>query len=163
MDPNLISKNFVFSQNLKIWREKISFLAKEKECIIDESIGVESTFVFLVNLALVHFYSIYYTRFSEEAEKYKNEVVRLKENLNDERREKEALQEIVDKENEKEGEVEFDVIKQHPAFIRLVHALKQCKKQADEFKSENEGLKEQMDKMNVVNGLEGKKLKLFEA
>lgn len=106
---------------------------------------------------------IYYTRFSEEAEKYKNEVVRLKENLNDERREKEALQEIVDKENEKEGEVEFDVIKQHPAFIRLVHALKQCKKQADEFKSENEGLKEQMDKMNVVNGLEGKKLKLFEA
>ena len=76
---------------------------------------------------------------------------------------REQMQEIVDKENEKEGEVEFDVIKQHPAFIRLVHALKQCKKQADEFKSENEGLKEQMDKMNVVNGLEGKKLKLFEA
>lgn len=92
----------------------------------------------------------------KEIERYKSEIARLSKNFEEEKREREALQDRIDKENDKEPQLEFDVIKQHPAFIKLVHALKQCKRQVDDMKSENEGLKEQMEKMNVVNGLEGK-------
>ena len=96
-----------------------------------------------------------------DIEQYKQEIDRLKEK--EQVREREALQEKQEKENEKdkEEEIEFEVIKQHPAFMKLVHALKQWKKQVDDVTSENEGLKEQMDKMNVVNGLEGNITKIL--
>lgn len=97
-------------------------------------------------------------KLQKEVDKYKTESDLLRETVEDlQRQQAKALEEEAEKENRaKEAQVTVEQVMEHPAFKKLVHAIKQLQKEKRELQQEIATMEDRMSRMEVVDGIKDK-------
>lgn len=94
-------------------------------------------------------------KLQKEVDKYKTECDLLRETVEEHQRQQaQALEEKAEKENQVKEEVQatLEQVMNHPAFKKLVHAIKQLQKEKRELQQDIANLEERINRMEVVDG-----------